>query len=112
MEIDLSKSDKASIKLDNYVDYRQELPRAAKRCVIIASDNSCNKWKNIGFTQNSISYYQRCINYRCPLSKVSKTPIYQRIDGTKFYDEEQKREPKYTCGTNLDGLEIYYSVKN
>jgi hypothetical protein len=112
IEIDLSKSDKASIKLDNYLDYRQELPKTAKRCVIIAADNSCNKWKNIGFTQNSISYYQRCINHRCPLSKVSKTPIYQRIDGTKFYDEEQKRESKYTCGTNLDGSEYYYNVKN
>ncbi len=111
-EIDLSKSDKASIKFDNYVDYRQELPRSGKRCIMIAFDNSCNKWKNIGFSQNNISYYQRCLNYRCPLSKVIKIPIYQRTDGTKFYDEEQKRESKYTCGTNLDGVEYYYNDKN
>jgi hypothetical protein len=112
IEIDLSKSDKSTIKLDNYVDYRQELPKTSKRCVIIAPDNSCTKWRSIGYPQNSISYYQRCINHRCPLSRSSKTPIYQRIDSTKFYDEEQKRESKYTCGTNLDGMEYYYNAKN
>jgi hypothetical protein len=112
MDVDLSASNKASIKVDNYVDYRQELPRTTRRCLVTFLDGSCAKWRNLGPSQNSISYYQRCLNYRCPINKASKTPIYQRIDGTKFYDEEQRRESKYTCGTNLDGVEHYYNVKS
>lgn len=108
-EIDLARSNKASIKFDNYIDYRQELPRSAKKCILAAPDKSCIKWRAAGFSQNSISYYQRCLNYRCPLSRIAKTPIYQRPDGTKFYDEEQKRESKYVCGNNMDGVEYYYN---
>ncbi len=64
---------------------------------------------NLEFWGKNLNY---CWNSTGPLSKVIKTPIYQRTDGTKFYDEEQKRESKYTCGTNLDGVEYYYNDKN
>ncbi len=111
--IDISSTNRDSIIMDNYVENR-DAPSVCYTRTVCVSESSGYGWHrcDISKTDNicssgNVKYYQRCTNYRCPLYKVVKIPIYQRNDSSKFYDEQQKNDPKSLCGVDLDGQEVY-----
>jgi hypothetical protein len=110
--IDLISSNRDSIMIDNYVENRDAPSVCYTESTCIRSigyvNPICAEYSNRRIcSDGNLKYYQRCTNHRCPLYKVVKVPIYQRNDSSKFYDEQQTKEPKYLCGVNFDGHEVY-----
>ena len=97
--IDLTYSDSA-ISLNNYVETRS----GAARCWGSWAGSYTN------YTTSNNLYYQRCQSHTCDVSIMYKYPLYQRYDGTKYFEVKTLKETKYICGngSSLNGRETLF----
>jgi len=110
--IDLTYSNITSIQYDNYVATNSSSSVCYSTCTSTTQSPEatiCRSWSRTCSSGSNSLYYQMCNNYRCPVYKYNKKPIYRRNNNTEYVNNSETLETKYTCGEGgLSSTIVYY----